>query len=142
MRKMLIVSTNALPDREDEVISEQALRDWVESQWKDGRYVGDNPYLFYHDQRLVIGRVIWSDFRDGLLIEIAEEVDTPLARAIWDGIVAREDGASSHGFVPVEQRVEQVGDRQLTVFTKIVKLETSWVAREDAANPFTIARGL
>ena len=142
MRKMLIVSTNSLPDRENEVISGEALRDWVDSQWVGGRYVGTNPYLFYHDERLVIGHIVWSDYRHGLLVEIAEEADTPLARAIWDHIEQRDDGASSHGFVPLAKRVEQLGDAQLTVFTKIVKLETSWVARADAANPFTIAREL
>jgi hypothetical protein len=136
LRYIGLITSNAYADRDGEIVSERALRHWVASVWKGGRYAADNPLLFWHAGE-PIGDVIWSDMRGPFLIEIAKERPTPFARRIFD-LIARREAAwgVSHGFV--DQAHDY--DGRWKVYRRIAKKETSVLPLAFAANAFTTVK--
>ena len=132
-RNMLIITSNAYEDREGETIKKAALKEWVEGQWVDDTYTGNNPLLFWHDNRVKMGEIVFSDLSGDFLIEIAKEDDNLLAEKLWDYAETVQEGGASHGFWAWTDETDE------TVFEHIDKQETSWLPREAAANELTYA---
>jgi len=132
-RRMLIITSNAYEDREGETITTKALSEWVDRQWLDNHYIGDNPLLFWHDTRVKMGDVIFSDISGSFLVEVAKEDDSPLSPYIWDYAETVDNAGASHRFVAIPTLQDE------TVFEWIDKEETTWLPREAAANELTYA---
>lgn len=133
LRYVGLITSNAYVDRDNEIVSEKALRSWVESAWQGGSYIADNPLLFWHGGP-AIGDVIWSDMRGSFLIEIAKERRNPFAKLIFN-LVERMpiQWGVSHGFK--DKAHEFVG--RWKVYRRIAKKETSILPLVFAANAFT-----
>lgn len=132
-RRMLIITSNAYEDREGETITTKALGEWVERQWLDEQYIGTNPLLFWHDDRVRMGDIIFSDMSGSFLVEIAKEDDSPLSPYLWDYAEKVDNAGASHRFVAIPTIQDD------TVFEWIDKEETTWLPREAAANELTYA---
>lgn len=144
LRLMMIVTSNAYMDREDEIITEQALNEYVEACWKEGDFVGDNPLLVWHGGD-PIGDIIYAEMSGPFLIEIARERPNRLVnlarvgeapmramvKSVWDGLQTEAELGASHEFAFV------VTDRMAGVYQHIVKTETSVLPRLAAANILT-----
>lgn len=139
-RRMYIVASNAYRDREDEIVKEQALHDYVES------FEG-NDLLFWH-RGAPIGEVVKAEMIGPFLIEEAVEADDRLVltrafdgkgmqvttvKAIWDHIEANPDtfNAASIGFRYAAK------DKADNSYSLIFKRETSVLPHWAAANPYT-----
>lgn len=146
-RLMLIITSNAYKDREEEIIKERALGLWVDSQWEGDQYIGDNPLLVWHGGD-PIGQIIFSDMEGPFLVEVAKEGDPdklinlalpeeePIQttiKAVWDGLESMDDNGASHLFRFLE------GDEKDKTYDLIVKEETSVLPIAAAANPYTTA---
>lgn len=132
-RHMLLITSNAYEDREGETIQQAALKDWVDKQWDGDTYLGDNPLLFWHDKRIEMGKIIFSDLSENFLVEIAKEIDGVVPDLLWDYAESYPEGGVSHGFWA------WADEKDDSVFTHIEKEETSWLPREAAANAITYA---
>jgi hypothetical protein len=132
-RLMLIVTSNSYQDREGETITTDALKAWCERQWEGDKYVGTNPLLFWHDDRVKMGDIIFSDVSGAFLIEVARETDDPLASILWDYAENHPHAGASHRFTFDE------ADLDTGVFKRIEKQETTWLPRNMAANLLTYA---
>ena len=143
-RHMLIVTSNAYQDREDEFVSADALKGYVESQWADDQWQGDNTLLFWHDGP-PIGDIVHADMEGPFLFEVARERKSGLpfiqhyTKAIWDYVQNNpsEKWGASHGFGFLEGDKEQTDDG--SVYHSIRKFETSIVPVEYAANAYTVS---
>jgi hypothetical protein len=138
-RYMFIVTSNGYKDREDEWIPAAELKNYVENCWIDEKtFHSDNPLLFWHDDRLKAGDIIWADMQGTFLIELAREGDGPIAKALWD---YREDNpnnelwGASHGFRYRERSAEGV-------YAGVRKKETSFLPLWAAANLLTASEVL
>lgn len=133
-RRLLgMASSNPYKDRDKEFVSEQALRDAIDAEWKGGEYVGSAPVLFWH-RGDPIADILWADIESGFLIEIAKERDTPWAKAVFDMIERLDiEWGVSIGFKA--RRIDKI----LRVFKAITRKETSVLPLQFAANPFTYA---
>jgi hypothetical protein len=142
MRMMLILTTNAYVDREGEAISHKALEAWVARQWQGDRFVGGCPLLFWHNWRLKMGEIIYSDLVGTFLVELAREDDTPIARALWNAVERQPHGAASHGFAweKTSLRYDRKTGKVIKVYRDLEKVETSWLPRSAAANALTYAK--
>lgn len=143
-RLMMIVTSNAYQDREQEIVSQQALEGYVESCWKDGDFVGDNPLLLWHGGE-PIGDIIYAAMEGPFLIEIARErsnqivnvargEQSPLygeVKAIWDALEQEPDLGASHMFGFLQE------DESDGVYKRIFKKESSVLPRMAAANFLT-----
>lgn len=133
-RLALIFTSNGYKDRQDEFVSAGALKEYVESCYQDGEWVGDNKLLFWHWPKVDIGDIVYADMvADTFLLEVAKERDTPLAKTFWDyweGHPQELNGAS-HAFHPLEK------PENGTVYRHIRKVETSILPRDAAANLLT-----
>jgi tetratricopeptide (TPR) repeat protein len=142
MRMMLILTTNAYVDREGEAISHKALQAWAARQWQGDTFVGGCPLLFWHDWRLKMGEVVYSDLVGTFLVELAREDNTPTARALWDAVERQPHGAASHGFAWKRRhlRYDKKMGKVIKVYRDLEKVETSWLPRSAAANALTYAK--
>lgn len=133
-RIMGLITSNSYQDRDGEYITTQALKEWVDRQWvADDQYVGSNPLLFWHDEP-AIGKVVYSEVSGAFLLELATEVNTPFAKAVWDAVEASPDEwGVSHGFEHHES--EPRGDGR--TYKRIDKVETSVLPLRYASNPYT-----
>lgn len=137
LRTMVIVTTNAYKDRDGDIITTDALKEWVARQWvADDQYVS-SPLLFWHLTDEPIGDVVYSEVSGRFLIELAKEANTPFAKAVWDHIEStpEEEWGASHGFVHHETTPRGEG----RVFRTIDKFETSVLPVRYAANPYTFS---
>jgi hypothetical protein len=137
LRTMVIVTTNAYKDRDDDIITTDALKEWVERQWiADDQYT-PSPLLFWHLDDEPIGEVVYSEVSGRFLIELAKEATTPFAATVWDYIETTpdEDWGASHGFAHYERTPRGEG----RVFRAIDKFETSVLPVRYAANPYTFS---
>ncbi len=144
LRLMMIVTSNAYKDREDEIITEKALTDYVDSCWKEGDFVGDNPLLVWHGGD-PIGDIIYAEMSGPFLIEIARERpnrmvnlaragDKPMyaeVKAVWDALELEPNLGASHEFG------FERSDRDDGIYERIYKTETSTLPRQAAANLLT-----
>jgi hypothetical protein len=128
-----LISSNPYRDKDDEFVAEKALRDFVDSEWRGGEYIGKSVVLFWHDGE-PIADTIWADIESGFLIEIAKERDTPYARAVFDMIERLDiEWGVSIGF-----KAKRL-DKALGVFKTIRREESSILPLMFAANPYTYA---
>lgn len=144
LRLMMIVTSNAYKDREDEIITEKALNEYVDSCWKEGDFVGNNPLLVWHGGD-PIGDIIYAEMSGPFLIEIARERpnrmvnlarqgEPPLyaeVKAVWNGLEREENLGASHEFG------FERSDRDDGIYERIYKTETSILPRQSAANFLT-----
>ena len=134
-RYMLLVTSNSYTDREAETLTSAALTADVDRHWTngDGNFASDNPLLFWHDDRMVIGDIVWGDMRGPFYVELARESDSPLASKLWDAIeTSDDDWGASHQFAYYSQHRNADGD-----YSRIFKKETSILPRDMAANLLT-----
>jgi len=140
LRRMLLVSSNAFEDRDEEIVKEAALNEYVDN-------FAPTPLLFWHGGQ-PIGRIDRAQMVGPFMLELATELPNKvidLARAgdppflvdrksVWDAIEARKGTwGASIGF---QARKE---DGAAGVFEHILKFETSVLPRVKAANSFTYA---
>lgn len=139
-RYMLIGTSNSYKDREGETITTDALKSDVDRHWTDGdgEFMSNNPLLFWHDDRLNIGDIVWGDVRGPMYVELAREGETPLAHKMWDAIEkSGEKWGASHRFAYFTQDRNSDGD-----YRRIYKQETSILPRDAAANLLTFGEVL
>lgn len=137
-RYMLVVTSNSYLDREGETIKTEALKSWVDSQWlADDYFHTNNKLLFWHDERVELGDIVWADMRGPFLIELARENDTPLARKMFNyrEAVPNDKWGASHKFAFLTSQRDDEG----TYHKRIYKRETSILPRDVAANAFTLS---
>lgn len=137
-RGMFLITSNSYKDRDDETLTSDALQRYADSCWQsDGSFHSDNPLLFWHNDDLVMGEIIFTAFEKPFLIEVAKEIDDPIAKVLWDFAEANGDEAgTSHRFGYLEEDRTEDG-----VFKEIVtKIETTYLPeRQFAANGLTYA---
>lgn len=136
-RGMFLITSNSYKDRDDETLTSKALERYAASCWKDGEFHSDNPLLWWHDNRVPMGDIIFTDFKKPFLVEVAKEMDDPIAKVLWDFAEANGDNAAtSHRFGYLEEDRTEDG-----VFEDIVtKLESTYLPENKfAANGLTYA---
>jgi hypothetical protein len=132
LRRAIHITSNGYRDREQEHVATKALQDYVESQFKDGEWHGDNVLDFWHT--LDIGDLEAACMVDGFLVEVSRERRAgPLIEKLWDyWEESAQDGSvvwgTSHEF-----RAARDGD----TFVRIKKKKTSVLPVEAAANLYT-----
>jgi hypothetical protein len=150
LRTMHIITSNSYTDRENEVITTQALSEYVRKSWQGDTFVGDNALHIWHDGD-PIGEIIWADMEGAFLIEVAKELPNRVIRlttdkaspfykvkttvkAVWDAL-ERSDVplGASHGFKYPD------GAKADNTYHAIEKFETSVLPLDAAANPYTLA---
>lgn len=145
-RLMLLITSNAYEDREQEIVREKALESYVETCWKEGAYVGTNMLDIWHSVDS-IGIIIFADMEGPFLIEVAQELPdgevniaspgeapyTSTVKAIWDGLQDEPDlGCSQEfGYFPF--------DRGDSVYEVIFKTRSTVLPCSRAANGYTFA---
>ncbi len=137
-RYMLVVTSNSYLDREGETISTEALKSWVDRQWiADDAFHTNNKLLFWHDERLELGEIVWADMRGPFLVELAREADNPIARKMFDYREANPDEkwGASHKFAFLTSQRDHEG----TYHNRIYKRETTILPRDVAANALTLS---
>lgn len=135
LRYMVIFTSNGYEDRDEEHVATRALAGYVKSCWlPDGAWVGTNKHLYWHDNGLEIGAIVWADMIDGFLVEVSRELDTPIAKAIWDYIERGDElHGASHGF-----RINPK-TKEGNTYTVILKHETSSLPVAAASNIGTLS---
>jgi len=130
-RYILLVTSNSYEDREEETITTDALKEYVDSRWiADDQYHTDEPTLFWHDDRLQIGDLIWGDTSGPFLVELAREADNSVAKSIIDYLeTSDEKWGASHRFAYRKSSRDESG-----TYHRIYKLETSILPHKFAAN--------
>lgn len=131
------ITSNSYQDREDEAIVTRALKDYVDTGWKGGKWRDTQPYYYWHDDQLpAIGRVVWADMEGPFLIEVVKELPTTFAHKVWDYVEAHpeEKWGRSHGFDYPESQKQADG-----TYKQIYKFESSLLPLKEAANPYTLS---
>lgn len=135
-RYMFSVTSNSYRDREGEAMTTKALKEYVDSAWKDGAFAGVQPVYFWHDQELPqVGTVVWADMEGPFLIEVFKEAGNAFARRVFD--IAEENPrefGTSHGFDYPPELQDAAG-----VYHKIFKFESSVLPHYAAANSYTLS---
>lgn len=144
LRLMVIRSSNAYRDREKEIVRQKALQGYVDTAWKDNKFVGDNPLLVWHAGD-PIGDIIHAEMIGPFLLEVARErpnaviniakdgeprIETTV-EVVWDALEKETDLGASIQFGYV------TSDREDGEYEVIEKLETSVLPRWAAANYIT-----
>lgn len=136
-RYMLIVTSNSYQDRDEETITTQALKEDTDRAWiAEDVFKTDNPLLFWHDDRVVIGQIVYADVKTPFLVELAREANNPVAKAIFDYREANpnEEWGASHRFGYFKKDRSPDG-----TYRRIYKQETSILPRDAAANLLTFS---
>ena len=137
MRRMFLITSNAYKDRDGETITSEALKEYEASCYPgEDLYHNDNPLLFWHDDEIVMGDIIAVEYIEPFLVEVAKEIDDPIAKLLWDFAEKNGDKAgTSHRFGYLEKDRDDDG-----TFHRIFKQETSYLPeRSLAANDRTYA---
>lgn len=144
LRLMVIRSSNAYRDREQEIVRKKALQGYVDACWKDNEFAGDNPLLVWHAGD-PIGDIIYAEMIGPFLLEVARERPNAVVnlagygeprigttvKAVWDALEQEDDLGASIQFGYV------TSDREDGEYEVIEKLETSVLPRWAAANYIT-----
>lgn len=136
-RYMLVVTSNSYQDRDEETITTQALKEDTDRAWiAEDVFKTDNPLLFWHDDRVVIGQIVYADVKTPFLVELAREANNPVAKAIFDYREANpnEEWGASHRFGYFKKDRSPDG-----TYRRIYKQETSILPRDAAANLLTFS---
>lgn len=147
-RLMLLITSNAYRDREDEIIKQDALEHWVSRAWKGDQYVEPHTeHLMWHGGD-PIGELVFSEMEGPFLIEVSRELPdavinladdgeepyTVSRATLWDALEGRTDMGASHRFA------FKAGDEEDGIYEAIVKVESSTLPRRRAANPWTLSQ--
>jgi len=138
-RYMFLISSNAYRDREDDIVKEKALQEYVDNFER-------TPHLFWHGGD-PIGEIVGAKMVGPFLLELSQELpnkeidlkrytdDKPMLiqRAkVWDALEKNDTAwGTSIGFA------HKAGDEQDHVFEHILKVETSSLPLSKAANGIT-----
>lgn len=150
LRHMLIVSSNAYEDREEEIVREKALQNYVKDFQEGVEYAVNNDLLVWHGGDPV-GRIVDAEMVGPFLIEVAEELPDSVVnlareeeqpflttiRDVWDVFESPPDypGASiGFGYLP--------GEKADSTYQRIFKFETSILPVIYAANSYTFGQVL
>lgn len=142
-RYMLLVSTNGYKDRQDEYVSARAMKAFIDRQWDESGFHGDNVMLFWH-KGPAIGDIVWANQEGPFTVEVARERKSGLplvaayTEAIWNYLESPDEpyGASiGFGYLPEDREPDQAG----AVYRSIRKFETSVLPLKFAANPYTFS---
>lgn len=136
-RYMMVVTSNSYQDREAETITTQALKEYVDKSWiAEDLFHTNNPLLFWHDDRLEIGQIVWADMHGPFLVELAQEGTSPVSKALFDyrETHPEEKWGASHRFAYFRKDRSDDG-----TYRRIYKQETSMLPREAAANLLTFS---
>jgi hypothetical protein len=136
-RYMFIITSNSYEDREKETITSAALKAYEDSCYPgEGLYHNDNPLLWWHDDDVVMGRIVAVNYSEPFLIEVAEEAPTLMAKVLWDYAEQNGDQAgASHRFG--YHRADKQADG---TYTRIFKQESTYLPERGlAANLGTYA---
>ena len=140
LRRMILISSNSFEDRDEEIVKEAALVEYVE-------HFMETPLLFWHGGA-PIGTIVQAQMQGPFMLELAKELPNKtidLSKAgeasflieraqVWDAIeAAKGTWGVSIGF----QAQKKDGDNGL--FAHILKFESSIIPRVNAANSFTYA---
>lgn len=136
LRYMFLITSNSYEDREKETITTKALEEYEASCYPgEGLYHNDNRLLFWHDDDVPMGDIVAVNVSGPLLVEVAKEIDTPVAKVLWDIAEATERAGVSHRFGYLEKDRDPDG-----TFRRIFKDETTWLPDLGlAANGLTYA---
>jgi len=146
LRYMFIVTSNSYEDRDEETITTNALKSYVERAWAvEDKCMPDNTALFWHGGD-PIGDVVWTDTEGPFLYEVIKERPNGwislskqvrgTIKAVWDFIEdnpKRYRWGASHGFRYLDSA------KQNGIYNRISKFETSVLPLDAAANPYTFA---
>lgn len=137
-RLMLIVTSNSYKDREGETLTSEALKADVDRHWTQGddAYMVNNKLLFWHDDNLPVGDIVWGDVIGPFYVELAQEGTTPIAKSYFDYREAHpeEKWGASHRFKYLRTHRNEDGD-----YHRIYKEETTTLPLEAAANLLTLS---
>lgn len=136
-RYMFIITSNSYEDREKETITSAALKAYEDSCYPgEGLYHNDNPLLWWHDDDVVMGRIVAVNYSEPFLIEVAEEAPTLMAKVLWDYAEQNgDDAGASHRFG--YHRTDKQADG---TYTRIFKQESTYLPERGlAANLGTYA---
>lgn len=140
-RLMLIVTSNSYKDRDDETLTSQALKEDVDRHWTQGDdvFMSNNPLLFWHDDDIPVGEIIWGDMVGPFYVEVGKETNNPLSRLYFDYREAHpeEKWGASHRFAYYSADRSKEGD-----YARIFKQETTTLPLEAAANLITLSEVL
>lgn len=137
LRRMFLITSNSYEDRDGETITSDALKAYEESCYPgEDLYHNDNPLLWWHDDEIVMGEIVAVEYIEPFLVEVAKEIDDPLAKILWDYAEKNGDKAgTSHRFGYLEKDRDPDG-----TFHRIFKQETSYLPQRSlAANDRTYA---
>lgn len=147
-RMMFLVSTNNRIDRDGEIVTRQALEDYVRFAHDEaGAYIGNNDLLWWHGGD-AIGKIVECEVIHGFLVEIAIELDNApvtVGKAgeseqaniadIWDMVESNPRAFGvSQGFQYLED------DKERGVYHRIFKHESSVLPIESASNIYTLVQ--
>jgi hypothetical protein len=137
-RLMLIVTSNSYQDREGETLKTQALKEDVDRHWTgdDATFMTNNPLLYWHDDDIVLGDIVWADMIGPFYTELARESASPVSKHYFDWREQHPDEkwGASHRFAYFRNHRTSGGD-----FNRIFKRETSTLPLKDAANVGTLS---
>ena len=138
LRRMLLFTSNSYQDRDGETITSKALEEYEASCYPgEDLYHNDNPFLWWHDDEIVMGSLVSVEYIPPFLMEVAEELpNDPVSKALWDFAEANGDKAGvSHRFGYLGKDRDDDG-----TFHRIFKQETSYLPERNlAANGKTYA---
>jgi hypothetical protein len=138
LRYILSITSNSYEDRENETITSAALKAYEESCYPgEGAYHNDNPYVWWHDDDVVMGRIVAVNYSEPFLIELVEEIEGDIvSKVLFD--FAEKNGhkaGASHRFGYRETDRTPNGD-----YLHIYKQESTFLPdRGLAANGMTYA---
>lgn len=137
-RLMLIVTSNSYQDREGETLTSEALKADVDRHWTgdDAAFMSNNKLLFWHDDDLPLGDIVWGDTIGPFYVELAQEVPNPIAKSYfnWRETHPDEKWGASHRFKYLKTHRNEDGD-----YARIYKEETTTLPIEAAANLLTLS---
>lgn len=147
-RYMFIITSNSYEDREGETITTKALEQYVRESWPaEDKCITNNKHLYWHDDNIHIGDIIWCDMQGPFLIELSKEIANEFTQktgahagvypvsVLWDYFEAHPEDrqGASHRFKYFE------GDRDDATYEWIKKEETTTLPLRSAANGITFS---
>lgn len=138
-RLMLMVTSNAYRDRENERVLSAALKDYTDALWTtdNKHFMGDTQahYIWHAKELGSVSDLLYADVWDGFLVEVWHEKPTALAKAFYNFVEAHPEivHGASHGFKYL-RREKQNGE-----YKAIAKFESSTLPLNAAANLLTFS---
>jgi hypothetical protein len=138
LRYILSITSNSYEDREKETMTSAALKAYEDSCFPgEGLYHNDNPYVWWHDDDVPMGRIVAVNYSEPFLVEFIEEIEGDIvSKVLFD--FAEKNGhkaGASHRFGYHETDRTPNGD-----YLHIYKQESTFLPdRSLAANGLTYA---